>query len=479
MSVTFLTNEDEQRIILESEKESLKQLTSMLFQHEEQMASVRISANPDIHAEYFQITDGGVLSLKDVYRGAALKDNYGDAVSNNGVGVAGSQNAELPKHLIVPEIVDGKAVVSLAPAIFRYNQALESVTFPSTITTIPDCCFDNSLYLKSVYNTEGIKNIGQAAFQKAGVIRLNFPNLEQLGNAPFIMCSQLVYADIGKVEVVAPSAFNSCFKLNMVKSENAIAEIGSKGFYRTFNLKHADLTELKKIGGKAFLRSGVDCDWAALEANGCDFGEDSDYATPLQYNPTDYWSACTFTPCKNPLPTHLSQMNEAWKDVEIGGTSQYVYNEGCLFFSIMHIYCGLHNLSLQGVDEMVDIINGIDPDWIEAFARSGADIKSQAEDLGLQVDLYASFNQSTLQDLYDALAAGKYAIFAYDEPNEAQHLVVVYGINAKGELLVADSETSNYANGCREPLKYALPISKLADQASTGYALHIVSLKEE
>lgn len=445
---------------------------------EEQQAQARenigISDNPDIHAEYFTITDDGVVSLKPEYRGATNKADYANDVSDMGVGVVGSKNAELPKNLVIPEIVDEKAVHSLALAIFRYNYAVVNVTLPNTITEIPKFGFDNCLYLKNVYNTRNIKSIGMAAFQKAGIVRINCPNLEQLTSASFVYCNKLVYANIGKVTALPVSVFDTCLKLNMVTNENTIASVGKRCFFKTPNLKHADFVSgLTEIGEIAFLRSGVDCDWASL--SGCTFGAN---ATPLQYNPTDYWSSCTFTPCENRVPTHLCQRDERWADRQIGATGKTYGANGCAFFAIMHSYCGLHNLSLTTVTEMEEVINSINADWLNNFSTSNNNIEAQAEGLGLSVERYATFDNTNLQALYDALADGKYAIITYDEPQVSAHVVVIYGINANGELLVADSEVASYTDGQSEPLKYALPIYKLGAQANTNgnYKLNIVSL---
>lgn len=438
--------------------------------------------NADIHAKYFQISDDGVITLKREYRGAATKDNYENAVSDMDLGVAGSLNALLPDHLIIPEIVDGKAVTSLGTAIFRYNNAIKNVTLPSTITSVPDLCFDSCLYLKNVYNTEHITSVGNAAFQKSGIVFANFPSLEALGANTFFECLEIVFADIGKVNELGGLVFYGCKKLNRVKSENPITKVGNKCFTGTHNLQHADFSGLTSAGASAFLRSGVDFP-EGLNTSG--FGTDETY---LQYSPVDYWSDRTFTPCENPLPTHLCQEDERWTNREIG-TSGKTYSEGCLFFSIMHIYCGLKKIHWSTVYEMEAEVERKDPTWLDSFIpEMDADAEEQMEKLGLSAIPYglsdsatvATLNEDNLQDLYDALAANKYVLMGYDE--DFNHVVVIYGVNEKGELLVADSENASWTNGKREPLKYALPIYKLRAQENriaNVSAFYVVSLKEE
>lgn len=103
-----------------------------------------------------------MAALSPEYRGACAsnRSNYTYAISDNGLNVAGSKNVELPKHLIIPDIINEKAVCKLAPAIFYGNLAIESVTLPITINEISERCFDGCHNLKNVYNTENIKTIG-------------------------------------------------------------------------------------------------------------------------------------------------------------------------------------------------------------------------------------------------------------------------------------------------------------------------------
>ena len=469
----------EKMLQLEESAVSVSPQTLTPEQQAQARANIGITNNPDVHAKYFTITDDGVVSLKPEYRGATTRATYADSVSDRGAGVAGSKNAELPNHLIIPEIVEGKAVHSLAPAMLCDNLAVESVTLPFTITEISERCFEGCRNLKNVYGTESLKVLGHGAFQKTAIERLKCPGLESIdGTSTFQNCGGLVYADVGNVTTLPDKVFNVCPKLNMVKSTSDITSAGARCFYLTPNLKHADFSGLKNIGQAAFLRSGVDCDWNSL--TDCTFGTN---ATPKQYNPTDFWSACAFTPCENRLPTFLSQGDPRWTDKAIG-TSGVAYENGCVLFAIMHIYCGLHNLSLSTAGQMESIINSISPNWLNSYTTKNADIKAHAEGLRLEVDRYGSFvydengnsDNTILQTFYDALAAGKYAIISYQEPTITGHAVVAYGINEKGEILIADSNSYQTDNK-REATKYALPVSKLISAYhNNNYCLHIVSL---
>lgn len=414
--------------------------------------------NPDVHARFFTITSDGIVSLKPEYQ------------------ADGNKNAILPKHLIVPEIVNNVAVSKLAPSIFRKNLAVVNVTIPSFITEIPERCFDGCNKLKNLYGTENIKTISHCAFQSTSCVRLKFPNLESFVKGSenkctsiFQKCGRLVYIDIGNVTTLPDKTFNECPKLNAVRSKNGLASVGESGFSLAASLKQANLSNLTNIGNAAFLCSGMQYDWDSLQ--NCTFGAD---ATVKQSNPTDFWSACKSTACENPLPTFLSQNDERWTNRAIG-TSGVNYSAGCWMMCHIHTYCGLHNIALSTVEEFENIVNGISPGLLNTFTKYPNNQKAFMESLGLNVVQYSNFDQTVVQALYDALAAGKYAIMSLNgKTSNLSHVVTVYGINEKGELLIADS-VARGKDDLSEPTQYTLPFQNVT--AENGYPnLFIVSL---
>lgn len=458
MSVTFLTNEDkvelEQKIgELSAEKDELKgKLTETVSFNDMQeltdaqkaQARANIGAaplDPDCHADYFQITEAGVVSLKPEYRGPSTRTSYPTAISDNGSGVAGSKNSDLPKCLVVPEVVGGVLVEALADGIFSTNRAIEYVVLPSGITRLPIYCFDQCWYLKAVYNTEGITSIGDSGLQATAIKKVSFPNLETLeGKNSFYCCGHLEYANIGKVNSIPKLAFERCSALRTVKNTGEIATVGERAFKNTSRLKKANFMEsLTSIGQYAFYRSSIDYDWASL--NGCTFGTN---ATPLQLNPADIWSACTFTPCENPLPTYLSQHNPLWADRAVGSSGE-TYSGACVLFDIIFIYCGIHDLSITSVEEFEEIVDSISPGILNSYIGYKDAAAQFMQSLGLNATHYAEYNQSTLQALYNALAAGGYASATVGTAAKTTgHTVTIYGVNDDGEFLVADCSSDTY-----------------------------------
>lgn len=453
------------------------------FSHIEEMAT-----NPDMHAEYFTITDSGVISLKPEYRGACPSNRvstYPFAVSDNGANVAGSKNAELPKSLVIPEIVGEIAVVSLANGMFLWNHAVASITLPNIVTAIPERFCDNAWYFKNLNNTERITSVGIYAFQKAQIRKANFPNLISLGKNAFVYCPYLLYADIGKVTQIDNYTFFMCTRLSRVEGCSEVTSIGNCAFAKTYRLYNIDsLAKVKTIGQDAFTRSRLDYDWQSLANNGCTFGV---HATPLQLQTEDdddnndatspfanvFWkdeSLKTFTVCENPVPTLLSQLDKRWYNDPIN--SSITYTNGCAWMVIMHIYCALHNLALTDVAEFEDICNSIDPNIMGKYNQTSAVSKEIFEDLGLTAELVTldySTAVETLQKIRTAVANGGYvyALLAAAVGGSpfVQHAAMVYGVNANGELLYADSsdQAAFEMTDGRSVVKYPMPFQNSVD----------------
>lgn len=414
--------------------------------------------DPDIHARYFAITDDGLLSLKPEYRGACPSDNstFTFAISDNGLGAAGSKNTELPKHLVIPEVVNEIAVVSLAQGMLMRNSAVENLTLPDSITEIPDRFCDFAINLKNIYNTEQIEKIGEIAFQSVSLEKIKCPNLNNIGMAALYTCPFLKYADIGNVTDIPGYTFGGADMLSRIKGGAGVTSIGAGALQNTKRLNKVDFPSTATIGKHAFQFSGLDSPWASL-------------------NTTDIWSGCTVTAKENPLPTLLAQHDPRWADRTIGNTSTK-YRSGCILFTVIHAYCALHNLTISTVDEFVEILNQKDPNALDtAFANGGqsSDVPALCDALGLNCTTYQNYGQTELQAVYDAIAQGKYVYFLV--PSPTSHSILAYGVKENGEFMIADSSfgSAEYVGRGELTIKYSMPYQNITKPTN---AIHIISL---
>ena len=102
-------------------------------------------------------------------------------------------------------------------------------------------------------------------------------------------------------------------------------------------------------------------------------------------------------------------------------------------------------------------------------------MQSLIQALGYTTTMYDSINITAeiYQAVCDALARGAYVLAGVSTPTDADsgHMVVLYGINSIGEVLVVDSENTatTVLNGCVDQgkLRYRMPYQNLTGPAST------------
>lgn len=425
---------------------------------DEWIENFKVNVGTDINAEYFTITDDGEISLKPEYRGASTKSDFEQSISDMGLGVAGSKNAELPKGLVIPDILNGIAVNSLARGMFLENRVVENITLPSTVDVIPDRFCDKALNLKAINNTESIVSVGVGAFQSSSLIKIFLPKLKTFAGAgQFNNCGYLTYADIGEVETITQTAFGYCVSLSKVKNASNVSVVEQNAFLDTYNLKNIDLTsKLTSIGKSAFFPSKVDFDWSTLE--NCTFDTN---ATQLQVNPTDFWSGLTPVACENPLPTVFCQQDDRWVNRAINDS--YTYKVGCGLMCCLHVYCGLNNLAMASVVEFENVLNAINTDLLTSYIGLSTTFKNILDSLGFTTTIYNGTDATKLNAIYSVLANGGYAIAGVSGTGKGSvggHVVTIYGVNENKELLVADSE-KRYHNDSTKPCKYTIPFGNL------------------
>ena len=399
--------------------------------------------------KFFEVTTNGVLSLKPEY------------------GAEGSKNAELPKNLVIPNAVDGVTVTSIAASAFAGNLMVESISVPDTVEAIPDNCFSQCYNLKLV-SADSVKSIGKKAFESTSVEVADFPNVTSIGSAAFIRsktkeanfpslasegmgstafgyCLQLESVNAGNLTKVPDVAFYGCCNLQTVSSNVGITSIGLSAFVCTPKLATVDISKAATdIQAYAFYRSGFEYDWSTL--HGCAFGI---CATSVQLNPTDIWTGLTIKECENPLPTLFNQAYSGWANKMIGETDTR-YGAGCVLFAFIHAYCGLYNMKLESVEDFESIANSYEEGILDKFATSmSATYPELCPAFGLSYKFSEIKSQENLQEIYDALADGKYVIVnvgqatSNDYGGLGGHIVLLYGVRKDGKLLVSDSGIGN------------------------------------
>lgn len=156
--------------------------------------------------------------------------------SGGEVYITGVASSTPGMSLVIPESIDGNAVVGIAEDAFRGNTDIVSVTLPSTLTQIESNAFYGCTSLVSV----------------------DFPdNLQSIGFAAFYGCSSLEEAALPKnlSGQLQGSIFQDCTSLKRVNIPSGVTAIGGWAFCGCTSLEEVyfnGVSSLVDIGRQAF-----------------------------------------------------------------------------------------------------------------------------------------------------------------------------------------------------------------------------------
>ena len=455
MAIQGLANEQH------STRESVQDLG---FQLEQLEQTVNDLTTMKPYEQYFDIDEDGLVSLKPKYRGEG-NTNYEYSVSDNGAKVVGSKNAELPSNLVIPNVIDGTAVVSLAIAMFHGNNSVESITIPDYIKEIPVRFAMNSLNLKRVNNTEKIEKVGSVAFQKSGIEVAMFPNAKEfVGNAHFNNCANLTIADIGNTITAVPTAcFSQCEKLSTILGGASITTINEQSLQGTKRLRNLSFAEkVIEIKERGLYYSRVAYNFNLN--SGCTFGS---YSYSSKWNGTNWWTGKTYETCMTPIRSTFSQDDPRWVDD--------VHAGNCVFCASAAASSAISGFDFASPMDFKAALIAKNPNALTG--NSGANtienaavwIKSLDPNVETEYVALAS-DSNALQRVYDALKDGAVVMsgaLGWTTIGTNGHEVLLYGVNTKGEVMVLDSSSAAKNLGEYHAHTYAmLPYNLMASSGA-------------
>lgn len=473
MSVTFLTDKDA------AEFEKIENRVTVIDEnaddeHYPTAKAVYEYAHTDdsfSNEKYFDIDDDGVISLKREYRGTG-KDGCEYTISDNGLGNEGSRYTELPDVLIIPDVVNEIAVTALAPSMFRSHKRIKSITIPKHITEIPDSCFRNALALEELKGTENIKKLGASAFQNSRIKKVMFPALTEFdGDNHFAATYYLTMVDIGNVVTALPAnCFATCERLSSIFGGGSLTTIGASALRGTRRLKKLpNIDSITNIGENGLYWSRVNHNWK--DRKDVLFGANATYA---QYNSTDIWSGFDPTPCQDvKLRSTFHQADPRWNTDEYAVDEWYKLARKCTVCAQAHVYSILEQKDIVSPIEYIDAVKATEDSNLRddnGNVISPSDtMHNQATIwlrlLGYTVTQYSFTSKDNVGELYEALSNGKLVLITTYGPNktaEPPHCVLLYGINAAGEVMVCDSAPYCYIRGDYVAGTYAMPLHHIA-----------------
>ena len=137
----------------------------------------------------------------------------------------------------------------------RYENIV-SITFPGSITSIPDDLCRKYVGLKKVIMKSGVKEIGHSTFKDCKLLSsVTIPGtVEKIGNSAFENCRSLTTITIpGTVESIGAYAFAECSSLTSVNMQSGLKNIGVRTFSVCTSLTTITIPgTVESIGAGAF-----------------------------------------------------------------------------------------------------------------------------------------------------------------------------------------------------------------------------------
>ncbi len=268
---SLFTDPFELKITCEDETAEIYYRTSMMQDGEFYLYSEPIPINHDLAVFAFTISKGSNRSstIGYSYTRRPPTDTSEFTVDSNGV-LTAYTGAE--QHIVIPLIVSGVRVKSVAEDVFKGNTEIKSVSFPVHTTSIPDNAFKGCTNLEFV-RIKNVTSVGDNAFSGCSALKcVASDSLTSVGDFAFYNCSNLssfiftVLSDIGKsafentnsLEIVGVNSFTNISKrafcnsaVTEISLNNALT-IGEEAFWGCENLKYISGERITDIGQSAF-----------------------------------------------------------------------------------------------------------------------------------------------------------------------------------------------------------------------------------
>lgn len=158
------------------------------------------------------------------------------------------------KSVVIPEQIDGYPVTEIGEFAF-YNEEVQSVVFPSTLTKIGKQAFDLSTLKEFSFAGDQTVEVGESAFAATDMEEIVVP--KNIKNIPKGCFSQSAYAKSivieEGVETVGEFGFSTCQNVVSIKIPSTVTDISDYAFTNCIKVKNLIIANgVKNIGFQAF-----------------------------------------------------------------------------------------------------------------------------------------------------------------------------------------------------------------------------------
>lgn len=232
--------------------------------------------------------ESSITSEYEIPEGTIGKFGYSFA-SDGSNGIILTSYSGNPTELVIPDTIDGHKVVGIQEEVFRYCQALKTLTIPKSINTIRNVCFDYCESLEEIKvdsDNEYFCSEDGVLFDKGKDILIRYPlakadkeyvipdSVSIMENKAFAYCKYLTAVTVStNVGCVGHYAFLSCEALKSVTLSEGVTGIGDYSFESCKALEYLSIPESVKNIRETALRN---CD-ALIAINVAD--DNTDYCS--------------------------------------------------------------------------------------------------------------------------------------------------------------------------------------------------------
>lgn len=169
----------------------------------------------------------------------ALQNDFAISELENGTCIISRYSGEA-SSVIIPDEIEGKAVVEIGEYAFSNCKTIEEVQIPDSVHTIGQCAFYQCLNLKSVTLPESLVSIGSHAFSDCYKVEsLELPTgLKTIGSSAFSGMEALQAINIpDSVTEIGSWAFLFCKSLSSIEIPDSITRIEAGAFHGCNSLR--------------------------------------------------------------------------------------------------------------------------------------------------------------------------------------------------------------------------------------------------
>ena len=191
----------------------------------------------------------------NVYSGSTFRDHYSIESITIPSSITSIEGSAFYNCSSLTGITIPSGVTSIGSNAFYNCYSLTSVTIPSSVTSFGNYAFYYCSSLTGITIPSGVTSIGSSTFSHChSLTGITIPSgVTSIGEGAFSSCPLTSFTIPSGVTSIGSNAFYNCTALKSVTIPSSVTSIGSSAFYQCYSLKSITIpSSVKSIGSSAF-----------------------------------------------------------------------------------------------------------------------------------------------------------------------------------------------------------------------------------